>query len=79
MAIPAPVNGQVTDAVTQANVKVLGDAPAMAAGELYQQALHNRNLTRQNAADNSRQPNETDLAAGDREKLEALIRQLKSE
>jgi hypothetical protein len=30
MAIPAPVNGQITDAVTQANVKVLGDAPAMA-------------------------------------------------
>ncbi|MAZ34213.1 MAG: RebB like protein, partial [Thalassospira sp.] len=27
MAIPTPVNGQITDAVTQANVKVLGDAP----------------------------------------------------
>ena len=26
MAIPTPVNGMITDAVTQANVKVLGDA-----------------------------------------------------
>lgn len=30
------VDPQVTDAVTQANVKVLGDAPAMAIGNLYQ-------------------------------------------
>jgi hypothetical protein len=34
-AIPTPVNGQITDAVTQTNVKVLGDAPAMSMGELY--------------------------------------------
>ena len=34
MAIPTPVNGQITDAVTQANVKVLGDAPAMAMGAI---------------------------------------------
>ena len=27
MAIPTAVNGQITDAVTQTNVKVLGDAP----------------------------------------------------
>jgi len=40
----AEVNDQITDAVTQANVKVLGDAPAMAMGNLYQataQALSN--------------------------------------
>ena len=30
------VNPQITDAVTQANVKVLGDAPAQALGALYQ-------------------------------------------
>ena len=38
------VNPQITDAVTLANVKVLGDAPAMAMGNLYQataQALAN--------------------------------------
>ncbi len=34
-AIPTPVNGQITDAVTQANTKVLGDAPAEAMGNVY--------------------------------------------
>jgi hypothetical protein len=44
MAFPTAVNDQITDSVTQANVKVLGDAPAMALGNLYQataQALAN--------------------------------------
>ncbi len=44
MAFPTAVNSQITDAVTQANVKVLGDAPAVAMGNLYQatsQALSN--------------------------------------
>lgn len=44
MAEPTPVNDQITDAVTQSNVKVLGDAPAMAMGNLFQatsQALAN--------------------------------------
>ena len=44
MAYPTAVNSQITDAVTQSNVKVLGDAPAMALGNLYQasaQALAN--------------------------------------
>ncbi|ARJ67658.1 glycerol-3-phosphate dehydrogenase [Magnetospirillum sp. ME-1] len=44
MAIPTAVNDQITDSVTQANVKVLGDAPAVALGNLYQataQALAN--------------------------------------
>jgi hypothetical protein len=44
MAFPTSLNSQITDAVTQANVKVLGDAPAMAMGNLYQavaQALAN--------------------------------------
>jgi Killing trait len=44
MAFPTHVNSQVTDSITQANTKVLGDAPAMAMGNLYQataQALSN--------------------------------------
>jgi hypothetical protein len=44
MAYPTAVNSQITDAVTQANVKVLGDAPAVALGNLYvatSQALSN--------------------------------------
>jgi ACR3 family arsenite efflux pump ArsB len=38
------VNPQITDAVTQTNVKILGEAPGMAMGLLYQataQALAN--------------------------------------
>jgi len=44
MAFPTAVNNQITDSVTQANVKVLGDAPAIAMANLYQataQALAN--------------------------------------
>ncbi len=33
MAIPTAVNGQITDAVTQSNVKVVGDAPASRTGK----------------------------------------------
>ncbi|HTB79771.1 MAG TPA: RebB family R body protein [Opitutaceae bacterium] len=57
MADVTPVNGQITDAVTQANVKVLGDAPAMAMGSLFQataqalaNAAHNATAQQQNAA-----------------------------
>jgi hypothetical protein len=49
MADPTLVNGQVTDSVTQANVKVLGDAPAMALGTSYQAAGHATGLSFQNA------------------------------
>jgi hypothetical protein len=44
MAFPTAVNDQITDSITQSNVKVLGDAPAVALGNLYQataQALAN--------------------------------------
>ena len=44
MAFPTAVNSQITDSVTQANVEVLGNAPAIAMGNLYQataQALAN--------------------------------------
>ena len=44
MAFPTAVNSQITDSVTQANVQVLGDAPAVAMGNLFQatsQALAN--------------------------------------
>ena len=44
MAFPTSVNNQITDSITQANTKVLGDAPAVAMGNLFQatgQALSN--------------------------------------
>ncbi|WP_203293077.1 RebB family R body protein [Maricaulis parjimensis] len=49
------VNPQITDAVTQANVKVVGDAPEMAMGNLYQatgQALGNAAHNATNAQQN---------------------------
>lgn len=49
MAAPEHVNSQVTDAVTQANVKVLGEAPAMAMGNLYQALSHSHGLMYENA------------------------------
>lgn len=49
MAEPTAVNGQITDAVTQANVKVVGEAPAMAMGSLYQSAAHSLGLMFENA------------------------------
>lgn len=56
MAFPTSVNNQITDAVTQANVQVLGDAPAMALAFLYQataqamaNAAHNATAAQQNA------------------------------
>ena len=35
MAFPTAVNSQITDSVTQADVQVLGDAPAIAMGNVY--------------------------------------------
>lgn len=56
MGKETPVNEQVTDAVTQGNVKVLGEAPAMAMGQLYQSiaasqgnAAHNATAAQQQA------------------------------
>ncbi len=44
MAFPTAVNSQITDSVTQSNLEVLGDSPAMGIGNLYiatSQALSN--------------------------------------
>jgi hypothetical protein len=63
MAYPTSVNDQITDSVTQANTKVLGDAPAIAMGNLYQataQALAN---AAHNATTSQQQSNITAQAA----------------
>lgn len=49
MAFPTAVNDQITDAVTQSNIKVLGDAPAMALGSLYQTHSNAVGVLMQNA------------------------------
>ncbi|BEV06230.1 RebB family R body protein [Chryseobacterium gambrini] len=51
------VNDQITDAVTQANVKVLGEAPAMAMGNLYQAMAHSTGILFQNAVNAQNQQN----------------------
>jgi hypothetical protein len=43
------VNEQVTDAVTQTNVKVLGEAPAQSMAMVYQSMAHSISLAMQNA------------------------------
>ncbi|MCX6938763.1 MAG: RebB family R body protein [Verrucomicrobia bacterium] len=63
MAHPTSVNSQITDSITQANTKVLGDAPAIAMGNLYQatgQALAN---AAHNATNAQQQSNITTQAA----------------
>jgi hypothetical protein len=49
MADPTLVNGQITDSVTQANVKVLADAPAHSVGMVYQVAGSVAGASMQNA------------------------------
>lgn len=55
MAFPTAVNSQITDSVSQVNTKVLGDAPAIAMGNLFvatSQALSN---AAHNATNNQQQ------------------------
>ncbi|HBP5042360.1 TPA: RebB like protein [Pseudomonas aeruginosa] len=49
MADPTAVNAQITDAVTQTNVKVVAEAPAQAIAALYQIASLSAGLSLQNA------------------------------
>ncbi|MBZ4415754.1 RebB family R body protein [Myxococcus sp. RHSTA-1-4] len=63
MTTPTAVNGQITDAVTQANVKVLGDAPALALGHIYQTMAHSTGLSFQNAVTAQQQLNMAAQAA----------------
>lgn len=51
------VNEQITDAVTQSNVKVVGEAPAMAMGSIYQAAAHSTGILFQNAVSAQNQQN----------------------
>ena len=57
MAMPTAVNGQITDAITQSNVIVLGSMPAMAAGSLLQVTAHAMGLMMENAVSNQQQMN----------------------
>lgn len=57
MAFPTAVNSQITDAVTQASVETLGQAPAIALGSLYQTIAQSLGLAAQNAVNAQQQSN----------------------
>ncbi|OAX86881.1 R body protein RebB-like protein [Xanthomonas nasturtii] len=63
MAFPTAVNEQITDAVTQSNVKVVGESPAMAMGTVYQGMTHAGDILFQNAVPAQRQQNTSAQAA----------------
>lgn len=60
---PTTVNSQVTDAITTTNVKVLGEAPAMAIGSLYQTIGNSVAMAAANAVYAQQQANVTYQAA----------------
>lgn len=51
------VSPVITDAVTQANVKVLGDSPALSLSNLYQTMSQSLSLSAQNAVTAQQQSN----------------------
>lgn len=63
MAFPTAVNDQITDSVTQANVKVLGDAPAIAMGNLFQASAQALSNSAHNATSSQQQTSVTAQAA----------------
>ena len=66
------VNQQITDAVTQANVKVLAEAPAQAIALLYQATAASAGLAAQNATANQQNVNQLSVAVVTRA-IESLI------
>jgi hypothetical protein len=61
--IGSGVNPQITDAITQTNVKVLGEAPAMAMGSLYQTIGNSVAMAAANNVHSQQQANVTYQAA----------------
>lgn len=60
--MPNEVNSQITDAVTQTNVNVVGEAPAQAIGSLYQMAAHANGMAMQNSVANQQNLNQLNSA-----------------
>ena len=52
------VNAQVTDAITQTGTTVVGEAPAMAMGTLYQSMAHASGLALSNSTSNQHNLNQ---------------------
>ncbi|QXU51623.1 RebB family R body protein [Chryseobacterium sp. D764] len=58
-----PVNEQITDAVTQSNVKVVAESPAVALSNVYQTAAHSTGIMFENAVSAQNQQNIVTQAA----------------
>ena|SRR5437868_3215619 len=63
MATPDTVSPQITDAVTQSNVKVLAEAPAMAMGTIYQALAHSTGMMFENSVNTQQAQNVLQQAA----------------
>ncbi len=61
--MPDSVSPMITDAVTQSNVKVVAEAPAMAMGSLYQTMAHSTGILFENNVAASQQQNTLAQAA----------------
>jgi len=57
------LNDPITDAVTQTDVKVLGEAPAFAMGSIYQTMAHSNGILFENAVHAQQQQNTLGQAA----------------
>ena len=57
MAQSTPVNDQITDSITQANTEVLGEAPAIAMGNMYQSFSQALSLAALNSTSAQQQSN----------------------
>ncbi|WP_025899542.1 RebB family R body protein [Sneathiella glossodoripedis] len=62
MATDTPVNSQITDAVTQSNMTVLGNAPAQSMATAYQMLAQSTGVAMQNAVSNQQNMNTIDSA-----------------
>ena len=62
MAENTTVNAQITDAVTQTNVNVVGESPAQAMASLYQMAAHANGMAMQNSVANQQNLNQLNAA-----------------
>ncbi len=57
MAIQTETNDQVTDATTQSNVEIVGEATAVATGDMYQLTGHSLGILFQNAVNQQQHQN----------------------
>ncbi|BCH55890.1 antirepresssor protein RebB [Agrobacterium vitis] len=56
-------NSQIADTVSQANLSVVGEAPSMAAGTLYQTLVHSTGVMFENAVTGQNNQNILSLAS----------------